>query len=253
MQKLPLAIAAFLTWTAGFVDAVGFVSLKNIYTANMSGNSIAIGIQSLSQNWPETIRRAWPVLAYVIGLLFCRILIEFGARERIRSIASIAFLIEIALLAPPFTAHAPAGASASGVTFAYIGLLAVAMGIQNGAVTHFSSMTLHTGFVTGTLVKFTEEFAKYLTWAFDHIRSPQGSVSALLKHSSEQKPLRIALWLAAIWIAYVLGAYSGALGDSAFRLKSLAVPIAALLIVIAIDLRRPLAIREEQDQAKLSS
>ncbi len=253
MQKTPLAVAAFLTWTAGFVDAVGFISLGHIYTANMSGNSVSVGIQWASQNWLETVRRAWPVLAYAIGLLFCRILIEFGARERIRSIASIAFLIEIALLAPPLIARSPAAAPASAVAFAYIGLLALAMGIQNGAVTHFSSLTLHTGFVTGTLVKFAEEFAKYLTWAFDRIRGPRESIPVLLTHSFKQKSLRVALWLIAIWVSYVVGAYCGALGDSAFSLKSLTVPITALLVIIAVDLRRPLAIRDEQDQAKLSA
>ncbi len=250
---MPLVLAALLTWTAGFVDAVGFLSFGRIYTANMSGNSVSLGIQWAAQNWPEVIRRGWPVIAYVIGLLFCRILVEFGARERIRSIASIAFLIEIALLAPAFVAHAPAAAPASDVALAYLALLAIAMGIQNGAVTHFSSLTLHTGFVTGTLVKFAEEFAKYLTWVFDRMRSRQGSVTALLLHSPKPKPLRVALWLAAIWVGYVVGAYCGALSDFTYRLKSLAVPIAALLIIIAIDLRRPLAIRDEQDQAKLFS
>lgn len=250
---MPFAVAAALTWIAGFVDAVGFISLGRIYTANMSGNSVAIGIQWASQNWMETIRRAWPVAAYVAGLLLCRILIEFGARERIRSIASIAFLLEIALLAPAFFANLQGVSSDSPVVFGYIALLGVAMGIQNGALTHFSSLTIHTGFVTGTLLKCAEEFTKYLTWAFDRVRRPGSSMGQALKGSFEQTPLRLASWLAFIWIAYVIGAVCGTWGDHTVKCKALAVPMAALLAIAALDVGHPLAGREEQEQAQLSS
>jgi len=246
MQKLPLLLAAFLTWIAGFVDAVGYISLRKIYTANMSGNSVAVGIEWASRNWPELAWRLWPVVTYVAGLLFCRILLEIGARERIRSIASITLAFEIALLLPVVLAHLPAASLA-------VGLLAVAMGIQNGTLTHFSSLTLHTGFVTGTLVKFAEEFTKYLTWAFDRIRRPREPLRNFAAQSLKQQPLKIALFLAFIWFAYVIGAVCGALGDYAAKLNALVVPVAGLAGLVLIDLRWPLAIREEQDQAKLES
>lgn len=244
MQKLPFVLAAFLTWIAGFVDAVGYLSLRKIYTANMSGNSVAVGIEWASRNWPELAWRLWPVVTYVAGLLFCRILLEIGARERIRSIASIAFLFEIALLVPALLAHLP-GASVG------VALLAAAMGIQNGALTHFSSLTVHTGFVTGTLVKFAEEFTKYLTWAFDHVRSSREPLRNFAAQSLKQRHLKIALLLAFIWFAYIVGAVCGALGDYAAAMKALVIPVAALAALVLVDLRWPLALREEQDQAKL--
>src|ERR1700685_651255 len=141
-------LAAFITWLAGFVDAIGFLSLGHIYTANMSGNSVELGIQFASQNWPEVIRRFWPVVTYVIGLVFCRILVQFGARQHIRSIASIAWFSEIALLIPACLSPNDPGAQSS-LSFAFVGLLASAMGIQNATLTHFSSVTPNTGFVTG--------------------------------------------------------------------------------------------------------
>ncbi len=208
-ENLPLFVAALLTWIAGFVDAVGFVSLGRIYTANMSGNSVAVGIQAASQNWPEMVHRLWPVLFYVAGLLLCRILIEIGARERIRAIASLAFLGEIALLVPACLATSSHAAADS---YLYIALLALAMGVQNAALTRFSSLTLHTGFVTGTLLKMSEEFTKFLTWAFDQLRRSGNSVGSVLARSRDQKPFRMAVWLAMIWSLYVVGACCGALG-----------------------------------------
>lgn len=250
-NKTQLGVAGFLTWIAGFVDAVGFISLTHIYTANMSGNSVAIGIEAFAHNWSETLRRLCPVIAYVIGLLFCRLLIEFGAQERIRRIASVAFLFEIGFLIPVCWASGRGVGNALAPAFIYTALLAIAMGVQNAALTHFSSLTLHTGFVTGTLLKFAEEFAKFLTLTFDRLRSPGVSVGSVLKNSSGQKSFQVASWLAFMWTLYVAGAFVGALGDGRLQLRALVVPIISLAILIAVDIHRPLALREEIEQSKL--
>src|SRR5579884_1368140 len=92
-------ISALLTWIAGYVDAVGWLTYRHIYTANMSGNSVGIGTSAALAHWPETALRAWPVLLYVAGVLACRIFIEAAARRAIRRIAWLMFGIEIALLA----------------------------------------------------------------------------------------------------------------------------------------------------------
>ncbi|MBV8809131.1 MAG: DUF1275 domain-containing protein, partial [Acidobacteriaceae bacterium] len=135
-RRQRLLLAASLTWIAGYVDAVGFLSLGHIYTANMSGNSIAIGIHAVSQNWIEMLRRITPVLAYFLGLLFCRLLIEFGARKGVRSIATVAICFEIALLIPVCAVSGLRPDTAIELSLAYIGMLALAMGIQNAALTH---------------------------------------------------------------------------------------------------------------------
>ncbi len=196
-DKAPYFIAILLTGIAGFVDAVGFLTLGHIYTANMSGNSVALGIQATSQNWPEAIRRLCPVVGYVVGVLFCRLLIAVGARHRIRAIASITLLCEIALLAPAsLTRHQPADL-AGAIIFSYIGLLSIAMGIQNATLTHFSSLNLNTGFVTGTLVKFAEQLTKYLTWLYDHVRAHPKNTARALVDSFEQNVFRsnVMAWI----------------------------------------------------------
>lgn len=244
-------IAGFLTWIAGFVDATGFIALMRIYTANMSGNSVAIGIQLWDQNWIEALRRAWPVMVYVLGLLLGRILLEIGARLRFRSVATAAFCIEIAALLPASFAHSlKPGGAASLLEFGIIALLALAMGVQNATLTHFSSLTLHTGFVTGTLVKMSENFTKYLTWSFDEIRQRRISISDWLGRSGEQENFQLARLLGSVWVAYVVGAICGAAGHAAADLRSLFIPIGGLAVLVLIDLRHPLAINDENEQAK---
>lgn len=63
--RVALSVALALTWIAGVVDAIGFLSFAQIYTANMSGNSVAFGIALAEQNWPKAFLRFWPVLLYV--------------------------------------------------------------------------------------------------------------------------------------------------------------------------------------------
>jgi uncharacterized membrane protein YoaK (UPF0700 family) len=247
--KSQFFLAAFLTWLAGYVDAIGFISLSHIYTANMSGNSVALGIQAASQNWLEAMRRLWPVITYLIGILFCRLLLEFGARERIRSIGSLAWLAEIAVLSPVcFSATQPG--SDSSLWFAFVGLLAFAMGAQNATLTHFSGISLNTGFVTGSLVKFAEQATRYITSVYDAWRHSGHSMFAAISSSFGKQPFRMLLGLAVIWPAYVVGAVCGALADYNFRLRALLVAITCLAALIAIDIRAPLAISEEQAQTQ---
>lgn len=240
MDKTPLLTAALLTWVGGFVDAVGFLSLGRIYTANMSGNSVAVGMQISGQNWFGMFRRAWPVIIFVIGLLLCRIFLECAARQRIRPVASIVFAGEIVLLAPVCAIGAMPGGNSPSFQFAFVALLAFAMAAQNGALTRFSSISMHTGFVTGNLLRFTEQFAKYLMQVFDRLRGRQVS--------STEKPLHISAWLLGTYLAYVVGAACGGFSHHAFQLRALLVPIGCLFFLIGVDLRRPLAAPAEAKQ-----
>lgn len=258
-SRAQIYIAGFLTWLAGYVDAAGYIALLHIYTANMSGNSVSIGIQLWDRNWMEALLRAWPVAFYVIRLLLGRLLLEIGGRLRIRPIAAGAFCIEIIFLLPvifsqSLQAHSalekPSHA-ASVQDFFFIGLLAVAMGLQNATLTHFSSLTLHTGFVTGTLVKLAEQFTKWLTWSYDEITKQHVALGDLVSSSQHQKNFQAAAFLAAVWTAYVIGAFCGAVGHSSLHLKCLFIPIAGLMLLAIVDLRTPLALKDEEEQLKL--
>jgi len=96
-EKAALALA--ITWVAGFVDAVGYLLLSHIYTANMSGNSVSVGLHAALLNWSEVAREGWPVLMFVAGLVFCALIHETGKRAGIVATSSITFALEAALLA----------------------------------------------------------------------------------------------------------------------------------------------------------
>jgi uncharacterized membrane protein YoaK (UPF0700 family) len=242
-------VAAILTWIAGFVDAVGFLTFAHIYTANMSGNSVAVGIGLGQNNWPMFILRLWPVFIYLLGLIFGRSLIEVGARLRVAHIASAAFACEvIALTVVDWDGKATQNGPYT--QWVSIALLAGAMGIQNAALTRFSSLTLHTGFVTGTLLKFAEQLVKYGTWIWDESFGNRIPIIRTLSLSARQESFRLTCLLISIWIAYVFGAAAGAWGRSLAGTRVLAVPIFCLLLLMSIDLRKPLGQKDERKQTE---
>jgi uncharacterized membrane protein YoaK (UPF0700 family) len=244
----PFAVAVLLTWIAGFVDAVGFLQLGGVYTANMSGNSVSLGIHASAQEWATAFAHGWPILVYVLGLIGCRILIEAGARLRFRSIAAVALFLELLFLLPPCFYALVHPSPQDALTIAFVGLLALAMGVQNAALSHFSTLTVHTGFVTGTLLKMAEEFVKLLSWCWDTVRRDQHTFGQMLSAVSRQKSFGVSASLLVIWIFYVAGAICGTLGTHRWHTRSLMVPIAGLLLTAIVDLRSPLATQEEEEQ-----
>lgn len=56
-----------LTWSAGFLDAISFLGLGNVFTANMTGNTILLGIALGRGDLPGRFGRClrWPHFALV--------------------------------------------------------------------------------------------------------------------------------------------------------------------------------------------
>lgn len=226
-----LLIAILLTALAGYVDAIGYLTFAKIYTANMSGNSVAVGIGLGGANWPQFAERIWPVALYVVGIFAGRILIEVGGRKKVRRIASVGFALEIILIGLTITTADSKVAS--------VALLACAMGLQNAILTHFSSLTVHTGFVTGTLVRMSEELVRYGAWLWD---------GGKLAQSPGQTCFRTGCALLLVWCGYVAGAALGAIALWRFSIPALVAAVVLLVVFIAIDLRSPLAVQEEKAQ-----
>lgn len=194
----------------------------------MSGNSVAIGIGLGQADWWRFLERLWPVVLYVLGILCGRSMIEVAARREFQRIATVAFVLEIALLVCTLIA--------SGSQVASVALLAFAMGLQNAVLTRFSSLTVHTGFVTGGLLRMTEEFVRYIFWFFDG--APAGRPG---KKSGSN-----AMALLFVWAFYVAGAVAGTMLLAQYGLRALFLPMLVLVFLIGWDILSPLAIAEEK-------
>jgi uncharacterized membrane protein YoaK (UPF0700 family) len=61
-------IATILAAVAGFVDTAGFLTLAHVYTANMSGNTVQVGVEALGDTGGSPILHAYTVDAAMITL-----------------------------------------------------------------------------------------------------------------------------------------------------------------------------------------
>jgi uncharacterized membrane protein YoaK (UPF0700 family) len=246
-----VAMALSLTTVGGFVDAVGYIALFEVWTANMSGNSIHLGMYLSQRSWMDLLRPLCAVAAYVTGMLLTRIAIEIAGRSGIQRIASFTLAAEAVLLlffarATPemhfgqiADRHAPA-------YFLLTGLLAFAMGVQTATLTHVGALTIYTTFVTGTLTKMTESVTRALFWFYDQLRG--ASFFEVLRSASAQQDAQDVAMLAATWLVYVLGATTGTLAKSHWELRSLYIPVIVLVALILLDRIRPTVVEEEKHQ-----
>ncbi len=82
---------------AGCVDAVGYFVLDPVFTAHMSGNSVASRAEAGRADWAEVLRRGFPVPLF-LGVASGGVLIESKLRRGHRRTLSTVLGIEAVLL-----------------------------------------------------------------------------------------------------------------------------------------------------------
>ena len=249
-----ITAALLLTAVGGFVDAIGWLSLFHVFTANMSGNSIHVGMAAGKLDGWTLLRFSCAIMAYVLALILTRIALEAGARVGLRRIASFTFALEAALLlafmyvATPLQQGHLANLDST-LHLGMVALLAFAMGMQTATLTHLGPLTVYTTFVTGTLTKFAESVTRVVFWIHDAISGGTRLLQIVRDMPSNEDAVS-SIFLLCIWISYVVGAALGTLTKGRWQLHALYFPVGVLLCLIALDLGRPIAAYEEQRQAE---
>ena len=231
------AVAAALSAVAGFVDVVGWLALAHVYSANMTGNTIHLAQGVTQHHALETLARGWPILWFVFGLFASELVYELMRQRGTATTASVTlgaealFILIVALLLP----LPPDGelASAAGWRyFAPVGMLALAMGLQNATLVRVGASTIYTTNVTGNLTRLAREGAHFVIWL------PRRRMGERMR---SQRSLRRVLLMAGVWTAYFAGALLGVMGRGAWGMRALAVPVVGLLALVLVDALRPIA------------
>lgn len=135
---------ALLAWSAGYVDALGYVSLDGVFTSHLTGNTCAIAVALVTgRGAAALLRRATMVAGFGIGGVVGTV-----ALQRRRGIATALGVVAALLVAAAIGLHQAARGSTGAVTDALIACVAVAMGAQNIALAHRGRRS-HTTHITG--------------------------------------------------------------------------------------------------------
>ena len=248
------AVALLLTFGAGLVDIVGYITLFGIFTAHMTGNTVHLAENVVHFKLGNALTAGVAVAAFLLGSIVGRVIIEVGDRKHIRSIASICLLLEAALILAfvGLTIHPlrPTGSPAQNADLVLIGvsLLAAAMGAQTATLTRIGALTVHTTFVTGMLNKFAQLASHTL---FESV--PKGGESDGERRervARRGRKARQATFIFAIWLCYLAGAVCGTCLDASWGTHSLFITVGILGLAIIVDQLRPLSVEEEHDQTE---
>jgi uncharacterized membrane protein YoaK (UPF0700 family) len=215
-----------LTWTAGCSDAISYLGLGHVFTANMTGNTVLLGLDIEQGEALAVLRSAVALGGFCLGAYVGTFLIE-GDQEGATWTPQVttAFTTEAALLAVFAVIWLLTGANppAGGVVNALIALSALAMGLQSAIVRSLGVAGIATTYITGTLTNLMAGGARWT----------RSSVRARKKGDTGTQANEHGLGrLAAVWIIYVLAALVSGAAVGHFPSVAVFLPLVALVFVI---------------------
>ncbi len=222
-QHLRYVLLLLLCFTAGLVDVIGYLRLEHVFTANMTGNIVVLGM-SLGRLQDLAIARVLTALVgFILGNIIATILIGSDKSPSLwHPRVTTALIVEWVLLcAFAVIAYLPLTET---LVFVCLGCLSMAMGIQTTAARRLGIAGISTTVLTNNLVNAVEDMVAHLRQLFFNRTQ---TTSRLLSTESRLRILGIMLYACGAMIATVLERHLPLL------LGWLPVGLVAMVIVIA--------------------
>jgi uncharacterized membrane protein YoaK (UPF0700 family) len=146
-----------LTFTAGLIDAVSFLGLGRVFTANMTGNVVLLGFGIAGSRGLPVLAPVSSLGAFLVGSVTAGGLVK-RLDKRHAALVARALAIEVGLIATAAilaaTTHPKPGDTSA---YVVIVLLAVAMGVRGTTVRRLRVPDLSTVVLTMTLTGLASE------------------------------------------------------------------------------------------------
>jgi uncharacterized membrane protein YoaK (UPF0700 family) len=203
-----------LAFIGGYGDAASFVLAKT-FTGHVTGNLVLAAIAVAAHDWRATLAPLSAIVTFLIGILLSVLIVR-----PLKTWSSWPFLptvmgVEVILL---ITASlAPSSGVPHGVGI-FVTFLSLALGLQNGAFRRVGAISVHTTYLTGMITSLISTEA-------------ENYVSERVPATLRAPNPKLAL-LSGIWIAFVLGAGTGA--AMVLRFRALGMLGAALLLAVLL-------------------
>ncbi|MGF1239415.1 YoaK family protein [Streptomyces sp. 2-6] len=145
-----VAVLLGLTVVSGMIDAVSYLGLGHVFTANMTGNVVVLGFAAVGAPGFSIPHTVTSLACFLVGALAGgRVAARYGGVSR-RAWARVTLAAEAVLVgASAVIAYAAPGAAAT--VYALIALTAFAMGLRNVTVRKLGVADLTTTVLTMTL------------------------------------------------------------------------------------------------------
>jgi uncharacterized membrane protein YoaK (UPF0700 family) len=201
-----------LTFTAGVVDAVSYLALGRVFTANMTGNVVLLGFGIAGSGGLPILAPLISLAAFLAGGVVGGQLVR-RLDDRHPALVARALVIEVALLGVAATLAALVSVHPKSVSAdVLIALMALAMGLRNAVVRRIGVPDLTTTVLTMTLTGLAADSPPAGGAGTGSVRRLAAAAAmlvgavagALLLKVSVPVPLAVAAVLAlATWLIYV--------------------------------------------------
>jgi len=158
------SLVLLLAWAAGSVDAIGFLGLGRVFTANMTGNAVLLGLSLGQGRSLAALSNLIAIAGFILGVAFGALIVERDSKkgEWDRRVTAALFLEALILAVFTLVWHlTPGGANrTSAALYLLIAFSAAAMGIQSAAVRRLNLPGVATTYVTGTMTSLVAGLTK---------------------------------------------------------------------------------------------
>lgn len=159
------ALMLVLTLAAAVTDAVSYLGLRQVFTANMTGNIVLLGVALAGANFVAAARSGVALAGFVAGVLATSALpwSRPGPKRSWPGLLAVVGAWEFAVLAVfAVVWNALSGRATPQVPllFVLIGLSALAMGSQSATIARLGLPGVTTTYITGTLTGLVNDLVR---------------------------------------------------------------------------------------------
>ena len=206
-----------LAFVGGYGDAASFVLAKT-FTGHVTGNLVLAAIAVAAHEWRVALGHLSAIVTFLTGIFVSVVIVRPLKAWSSWPLLPTIMGIEVTLIVAASFALSSGMAHGAGI---FVIFLSLALGLQNGAFRRVAGISVHTTYLTGMITSLISTEAEQYS-------------SEEVPHDVRAHDPKIEL-LCGIWIAFVLGAGTGA--AMSFHFQALGILGAALFLI-------PLALRE---------
>jgi len=222
-----------LTCTAGYLDAISYRGLERVFPANMTGNTVLLGLALVEADSRAILRSGLALAGFLMGGAWGAWIVERGRPASVWPLPVTGALALEWLILLAFAAGWQWTSQALPILRARAGLIvlaALAMGVQSAAVRRLDVSGIATTYITGTL---THCVTRFVGWIRHRSASaPTQTQEGTGDHGQSSSSPYSAALLVTVWFVYIGGAGTAALAPLLGPMVALGIPLALLLIVI---------------------
>ena len=209
------ALLLALAFSAGYVDALSYLGLGRVFTANMTGNTVLLGIAIAQLNGEAAARSTLALAGFLAGAVPAAWIVE---RDHSKSAwpraVTVALILEAMILVLFAVGWRLTDELPASIPILVV-LSAVAMGVQSAAAHRLQVSGVTTTVLTGTLINLAARL--------------------MGRRRFRKRPVfRRSLLLAGVWAIYFTGAASAAVLLARSEALASALPPGLIMLIVII-------------------